>query len=131
MPGACKLSQIIPIKNVEITLPSVRSQSVFPWKLELQPLNTCLGLFQLLWTIVAAARGCFSTAQTAHQALLSPETQLPLLLLEGTAGTAFLKQPHSARQSCWHSASVKSIIYIKIDSTGSVLTSYLTFHSSF
>lgn len=65
------------------------------------------------------------------RALLGSETQLPLLLLEGNAGTAFQKQSHSARQSCWRSASVKSIINIKINPTGSVLPSYLTFHSSF
>lgn len=130
MSGACKLSPVTAIKNVEIAF-SARSQSLFPWKQKLQLLNTCLALCQPLWAIVAVAGGGFSTAQTPQQGSAQLSSSTPSAPLRGNCCNSLPK----AVSQCKSPASVllqkKTIINIEINCTGSVLISCLTFHSSF
>lgn len=130
MSGACKLSPVTAIKNVEIAF-SARSQSLFPWKQKLQLLNTCLALFQPLWAIVAVAGGGFSTAQTPQQGSAQLSSSTPSAPLRGELLQQPSKSSLTVQESCQCSASVKTIINIEINCTGSVLISCLTFHSSF
>lgn len=111
----------------------MRSRSLFPWKQKQQPPSIRLDFLQFLWAhLWLLAESWFNMLQTLHHQPCPALKHTPFAPFRRNYLNILPKALfHSARQSCWHFASVKLTTNVKINCIDYILNQYLAFHSGF